>query len=417
MRDNKFWNLYKQEQNKITYKSTTGNYCEFKTGSMKIPQLVSRIWTAKIIGELPTIKISNKQLDEVFDQDIMKRIDLAVNQLVAIGRTIVIPYQKKDESLDFYLINEFENEVEFVCQDGELVYLEYSLNETVIYNGEAKETQVMYKHYIDNGIYTQERYFINDNNIKVYLDGLDGSVKLANDFMFPFFVDLTVNFDKQGYPIWSNAFYQIKDSDKSYTEMLMAMERLRPVVGIPSDLVNSDGRNQELSSIDGLSGMFTLIPGMTDDLEWKYFGGTFDPSPYTQAIDFSLNNISQQCGLGHRALSYDRSTGVVKTATEVTFTNNESMINQSLINQTVEILLKRLIKSYYYMLNSVWLTDNDIEVAFEDAVFNSKTEYLEQLKYDVVNGNITVDYYLSEVYKGVDINKIKGSNEGISAPL
>lgn len=404
----KYYTLFTKESNTKTMTNSQDKVCTFETASMKIPQLVSRMWTTRLVGELPAVTVAKKNLEETFQKDFMRELDKPINALMGIGQIYVIPFLSAKDELKFDFVNENEHKVESVSEGDELVYLKYEFKEKLYINDEVSEEVVYYVHRLKEGVYYHQRYYQKEE-IKVYLDGMDGTKKIADTFMLPFKIDLTINFDKIGYPIWSNAYYQIKDVDNTYTEMLDVMERLSPVVGIPRD--HTSEREDGTTVLGSDSRLFQLIKGINDETEWKYFGGGFDPKPFIEAMDFILNNVSEHCGLGHRRLSYDQVKGTVKTATEVTFSQNDLMINQSLINQTIEYLIKRLTKSFYYIKNAKWLTDDDIEVVFEDAVFNTKEEYIKQLQYDVAMGNINKEFYLEEVYKDKDIEKIIGSGE------
>lgn len=405
---NKYYKLFTKESNTKTMTNSQNKVCTFETASMKIPQLVSRMWTTKLVGELPVVTVDDKDLEEVFQKDFMRELDKPINALMGIGQIYIIPFLSVNDELKFDFVNEHEHKVKSVSEDDELVYLEYEFKEKLFTNDEVSEEIVHYVHRLKEDVYYHERYY-KKGEIKVHLDGMDGTKKIADTFMLPFKIDLTINFDKVGYPIWSNAYYQIKDVDNTYTEMLDVMERLSPVVGIPRD--HTDERGDGTAVLGSDSRLFQLIKGINDDTPWQYFGGGFSPEPFIKTMDFILNNVSEHCGLGHRTLSYDQVKGMVKTATEVTFSQNDLMINQSLINQTVEYLIKRLTKSFYYIQNAKWLTDGEIAVVFEDAVFNTKEEYINQLKYDVGMGNISKEFYLQEVYADKDIKLIVGSDE------
>lgn len=398
-----YYELYKQDSNEITYLTTEESMECFKTGTLRIPYMVSRMWTVKQIGELPTITVNDNSLTDIFEQDILQDIAKPVNALMAVGRVFIVPFLTNKGTYDFdVLIKERDNVTHFE-KDEELQTLVYHRQEKIMIGNIIEEKTIYYEHFMLKGAYFFKKYY-EDTNGRTFIDGMDGKMPIAKDRMLPFKIDLSLGFDSIAVPIWANAYFQIKDLYNAYTEMLNVMDRLTPIVGIPAML----GERNKVTALGGYSKMFALIPGLKDEMEWKYFGGGYSPDAYIKHMDYILNNISQHCGLGHRALSYDQVTGTAKTATEVTYANNDVMINQALVNQTVYEMLKRLVASFYYIKNNTWLTDKEIEITFEDAIFNTKDAYIEQLKNDILQKNISLDFYLSEIYPNEDTTEIMG---------
>lgn len=399
-----YYSLYMKDSNKVDFLTTNDSTSCIKTATLKIPMLVSRMWAVKQIGELPDITIYEQDIKELFEQDVLKDIFKPVNALMGLGRVFIVPFTTNKDQLDYELIIEKRDNVVYFEKDNELQILRYSRKEKILKNDTVEQETVYYNHFIKDNAYFFEKYYLNDNK-KVYLDDKNGQTPISKEgLMLPFKIDLSLTFENSGVPVWANAYMQIQDVYDAYTEMLNVMQRLTPIVGVPSNLTP----REKITPLHGYSKMFALIPGMGKETEWKYFGGGYSPDAYIKHIDYILNNVSMHCGLGNRTLSYDQVTGVLKTATEVTFSNNELMINQSLINQTVNDMLVRLMKSYYYMKNNVWLNDNDVVITFEDAVFNTKEAYQDQLRNDVLQKNISLDFYLKEMYPNENAKDIMG---------
>lgn len=400
-----YYKLYIKDSNKIDFMTTNETTSCIQTATLKIPMLVSRMWSVKQIGELPDISIYDQDINEVFGEDVLKDIFKPVNALMGLGRVFLVPYLTNKDQLKYDIVIEEKDNVVYFEKDDELLMLNYNRKEKIMVAGKITTETVFYNHYIDNDVYYFKKYYLSKGKI-VYLDDKDGSLPISKEgMMLPFKIDLSLTFEDKGIPVWANAYRQIQDAYDAYTEMLSVMQRLTPIVGIPSALKSE---REKVTSLSGYSKMFALVPSLSDSMEWKYFGGGYSPEPYIKHIDFILNNVSLHCGLGNRTLSYDQVTGVLKTATEVVFSNNDLMINQSLINQTVNDMLARLMKSYYYMINEQWLDDNDINITFEDAVFNTKEAYQEQLKNDIIQKNISTEFYLQEMYPNQNIEEIKG---------
>lgn len=413
---NNWYALFTERNNVKTYTLNTGYETEFKTASLLIPQLVTRMWVTKQVGELPNIKISDKSVEETFKNNVNLNFIDPVSSLLGIGVVIVVPKVSLKGDLSFDVVNPYTQSCEFYEEDGELIFLKYKSKQNVLVSDSVECVNVDNIHKMHEGAYFMEKFYIKKNGMKIYIDGQDGTKPISKEKMLPFMKKLSINFDNEEEPIWVNAVEQIKDCNDIYTEMLDVMQRLAPIVAIPhelKDLSNRDSAQGKTNDVpfvlDKQSRLFSYIPGLTDT-EMKYFGGGFDPTAYINALDFVLNNVSVHCGLGHKALSYDRSVGAVKTATEVSYTNNDQMINQSLINQTVGDVIKRLIEAYVYIETSKW--GDNVEVIFEDAVFNTKQDYQNQLRNDMMDGHINKEFYLGEMYPDKTIDDIiNNSNE------
>ena len=117
-----------------------------------------------------------------------------------------------------------------------------------------------------------------------------------------------------------------------------------------------------------------------------------------------------QCGFGRKYLSYDEAGGL-RTAKEVVFSQNDTFINQLMINQVIEYLIKRLMISSYHLLNNLFLEDSQVEVIFEDSVFNTREEYMAQLEFDRSLGVINNEFYLQERYPQEKVEDIIARND------
>lgn len=410
------WNWFK-EYNKgefeTSYLNADGQLCVNKTATLKLPKLITRIWTVKQVGELPDVTLNGKPLDDSgLNSKPLEDIGEAISTLFGLGKCFIVPFEKSNGTMGYDIIHNWNVDgLTYFEEDEKLVSLKYSRNEDFLEGEKVKSETVNYTHKLVKGYYYLYKH-VYRNNTKVILH--DETSPISEGRMLPFELKLKINHDCSGVPVWANAIEQIYDADKANNEMHDVMERLKPIVGIPSGLMEESMRSDgsKVRTLSQYHKMFAIIPGLNDNQEWKYFGGGFDPDPYIKLIDFTLNNISEHSGLGHRALSYDRATGQIKTATEVVFSNNDVMVNQSMLNQTSEELVKGLVEVAYYIENKEW--PKSIEVTFNDAVFDNKADYYEQLKYDMAQGNISLEFYLGEIYKDQTADEIRGSNEGIS---
>ena len=406
-----WYDMYSQATLKQKFLAGGGKVIEFKAATLNLPKTISRIWTVKQISELPAVKINGVEYEEVFNQAILKNIDVPVNKLLALGSIFVVPYLNKKGQVIYDVIADDDtiNYLDYYIQDEELQYLIYVKSEKVMFEGQPKMVNMKYEHYIKDGVYYFKQYYT--INSTYYVNSNDGTIPISNEKMLPFKVDLRINADSVGTPIWANAANMIEDCNKTYFEMMNAMELLRPVVGIPQALAGSSARsNDEITAMSDYHRLFMVVPGLEGLNEWKYFGGTYDPTPYIATLNAQLSDVSMQCGFGRKYLSYDEAGGL-RTAKEVVFSQNDTFINQLMINQVIEYLIKRLMISSYHLLNNLFLEDEQVEVIFEDSVFNTREEYMAQLEFDRSLGVINNEFYLQERYPQEKVEDIIARND------
>lgn len=401
------WNsIYTQGTYKSSFLGGGGKLLEFKSATLNLPKLISRIWTIKQVSELPMIKINDVDVDEIFNQAVLKDIAVPINKLLALGTIFVVPYVNTRNELTYETIAQDDNitALSHYSIDDELVFLKYTRSEKLFIDNEVVIKQVTTHHYMADNVYYCQRYY-EENNKRYYLDDMDGKQPISNDKMLPFKVELRINADAYGLPIYANAVNLIEDCNKTYHEMINAMELLRPIVAIPQSLASSSERNNDdVAMISNYHRVFAIIPGMdASETDWKYFGGNFNPNGYIEALNNQLSDVSIQCGFGRKYLSYDKQDGM-KTATEVIFSQNDMFVSQLMINQTMALLIKRLISSFYYLRFKTF--NEEIDVVFEDSVYNSETEYFKCLEFDVMNGLISKEFYLKERYPNQNIEDI-----------
>lgn len=399
-----YFALYDLESYEFTYTTTEGVRECTTTGTFKLPILISKMWATKLLGESPAIKIKGAEVTETFDQDIVSQFMEGVEGIMGIGRIFVNPFMNKRGELNYDIIVEDRDNVKFYEEDDELLYLSYNKSQLMVEDGEIRSRSVVYEHTFENGAYFLRKYVVGTDRQRQYLDGFDGTRPISKDKMLPFKVDLNLSSTGMAKPVWANTYMLIVDVYNTYTLMNGVMERLVPVVALPAPMAER-GRNSA-KLIGDSSKLFVKIPGLIQDWKPEYFGGGYNPEPYAKQMDIVLSVISEHCGLGHRALSYDQELGILKTATEVTYSNNDKMINKSLLDKTVNEFIKKLLSSYYYMKNNVWLRPKEIEITNEDSVYNSRAEYVQQLQYDVGQGIITKEFYLQEVYPDQNVEDI-----------
>lgn len=416
-KDVNYFALYDLESYEFSYTTTDGVTECTTTGTFKLPILISKMWATKLLGESPAIKIKGTEVNESFDQDIISQFMEGVEGIMGIGRIFVNPYMNKNGELNYDIIIEDRDNVKFYEENDELLYLKYTKSELMIEDGQIRSKSVVYEHTFENGAYFLRKYVVGTDRQRQYLDGFDGSNPISKEKMLPFKVDLNLSFTGLAKPVWANTYMLIVDVYNTYTLMNGVKERLVPMIALPAPLAKRGPNNAKI--IGNASKVFVQIPGLNQQLKPEYFGGGYNPEPYIKDMDVALSMISEHCGLGHRALSYDQELGILKTATEVTYSNNDKLINKSLLDKTVNEFVKKLLSSYYYMKENAWLTSKEIEITNEDSVYNSRAEYVQQLQYDLGQGVITKEFYLQEVYPDQNVDDIinQGNPEDDLEPM
>jgi hypothetical protein len=281
-------------------------------------------------------------------------------------------------------------------------------------DGKIEEVRVVSEHYLQDEVYRYKEYYEYANGKKVYINGNNGSKVIKKDNMLPKKHTLNVNHDNLGEPIYASAYKLICDLNKTYSELKLSEELLRPQVGVPSSLLESKRRGLNAGQgfhMSDISPLYVVVPDFMEDGEqtpqWKYFGGTFDPNNYLTMINFLLHMISFHCGLGNKYFSYDQNVGL-KTAEEVRYSANDLMINQQMLNQTFKKIFKKLVQDFIYV-TTLDDSEKEIEIIFGDSISNSELTYNEKLYKDMIAGVITHEFYVEQSYKKY-LNELGGSD-------
>lgn len=408
MSKTKWKKFYNQDELKQTQYTGNGTSVTVKSATLMLPKLIVKEVVSKQIGEFPSVKIGESEADQeketskVIDDKILKSLNKAVTKIFAYGEGFLIPSLNLKGQVVTDVVVEDGNafNINYAETDGSLERLQYSKRENRVIGNEIVTKTIIYDHYMEKDVYRFKKYYEEDDK-KIYLDGNDGTKSISDTRMLPSRQCLYLNADDDPTPVYANAKRLIEDANKVYHEMMNVMELQRPVVGIPSDLVGNEAResNKDMALMSEVHRIFARVFGVEGD-KWEYFGGEYDPEPYLKLLNFLLHSISQQSGLGHRYLTYDRESGTVRTATEVLSTQSDLYINQAMLNQTVEGIINEIVIAYFYLtsMTSEFLSDEDIKIEFGDSVYNSEQEKRDQLKFDMSQGFITKKFYLGEIY-------------------
>jgi hypothetical protein len=347
-------------------------YNEFVSATLNLPKTITKIWLYRQIGEAPIITYQDKPLD----LDLIPYQEV-VAQGLAYGKLIVIPYMDMLEQvhLDIRTVDEVQ---ELNERSGRIMFLKYAHGEDLItytYNPETKSYTM-----------TEEEE--------------DGKIMVVDNIQpEPFIISLRSIDSRFSRPVWSDGYHLIEDCNKTYHEMMNAQELLRPVVGIPQRLIDSGSRRGEEypHSLSAMSRIFTVIPGLSDTLDWNYFGGNFNPQPYITTLNMQLANLGQLVGLGKQYLKYESKAPERRTAAEVEYSMNDVFIFHKFLSKQVRDWI-RLVTIQVYKAYGQDLNVQELEVEMQDAIGVDMNEESRKLEFDLKQGVIDTEFYLKERY-------------------
>lgn len=400
--DNYKWHDYfTQEEREIAYMVGDGTKEKFCTATLGIPRLITKTHATKQIGEVPTVTVNDDDYSEKFQDN-----SALINTFFGYGTIFVFPFLNGLGDLDIEIIkyDDEYHDIIYVEENGRLVLVTYNKNETLMIDTEPQVKTVYYKHYLEKDAYYFLKFYRDTNDNTVYLEGHDGKQPTCKGGkMLITKQQLRLNNVEKGVPVYAEAIKLINDADRTYTEMLNAQDLLRPIVGIPHALIGSTVRDEAVKAnspivMSEYSRLFAVIPGMKEtQLDWKYFGGTYDPKPYIETLNVILDLVSKKSGLGARYLSYDNQQGGLRTAKEVVYSQNEAFINQALLNQSVDQVIYDIAWGFWKLNGNLDNTSEPkIVVEMQDSVFNTTDDYYAALDLMMTDGLLDPVQYLIE---------------------
>ena len=418
----KWHEYFTEEERELSYLVGDGEYKTFCTATLGIPKLITRTHATKQIGEKPNVTVEGADYTDKFEDN-----SRLINTFFGYGTIFVFPFINGLGELDIEIIkydDKYKN-LTYVEENNRLVLVEYNVSKLLKIDDKAETKTVYYKHYLKDDAYYLVVYY-KDQNRKVYLRDNSGieynesTIRAKGGKMLITKHELKLNSTEHGKPIYAEGINLIRDADKTYNEMLNSMELLRPIVGIPSKLVGNTVRDQAKKAnspifMSEYSRLFAVIPGLEEELSsWQYFGGTYSPTSYIETLNVILDLVSKKTGLGARYLSYDMQQGGLRTAKEVVFSQNEAFINQSLLNQSVELLIYDIAWGFWKLSGNLDdLNEPIIEIEMQDSIYNTTDDYFAALDQLQLNGDLDLLAYLQERFKMTEeeAQKLIGNSE------
>lgn len=394
--------LRKQKVNKINYIDSRGKTAEFKTACLRLPWIIAKLWSNKLIGELPNIFYDTVTDSEVKpSKEDKKRIPYEIDiadiliECLEAGKVCFIP-KYVDEKYFIDIVP--ESAYEYVeSENGTLIHFEYTRsNVKILVEGVPKTVTI------------KTVYFIDENSNACMYEVYSGEVinttepTVIGTVLPPKIVRL-----HGGSPIWINAAMMIKDANNTYTEMMYDMELSRKLLALPDRFINKGSKNPRDTML-GISDTHRAVRAMpmgTDKDEKagapQWFEGNYSPEPFIDTLNFQLHLISLNCYFGSRYLSYDKDSNKI-TATEVTSTDNDLYINRQSLLKYVEVMYVHTVEVFDMLTGK---PERQVIVEHGDSIFDNEDKRNNQLSMDASVGLVNKRKYLMERY-GLDEKEV-----------
>ena len=149
-----------------------GGVSWFKSATLNLPILITKIHTTRQLAESPTIELPR----ELTNYDVFTDLRKIVTHVLAFGEIYLIPFKLSDDAnyIEIVFNNDKYYDVHSNEKNNELQYLGYKTQEIVRTENKREKVEVMHEHYMDNGVYYYKKYYLNASKIKIYLDGNTG---------------------------------------------------------------------------------------------------------------------------------------------------------------------------------------------------------------------------------------------------
>lgn len=370
-----------------------GHFDKFTTASLNLPKMITNMWVTRQIGEKPIIKLNDEHQEVPIDFKDM------ITKLYAYGKVIVVPYVNSFNEFHYVALTNL-TQIDYTVLDGRLVRL--------LFKVESMSEYFLYQLDPEFGL-RQQRGTVDNSGVFQAITDWEPSL------LQPFYLELNINAYKYPIPIWGNAVHLIEDANQTHHEMMLAMNLLRPIVSVPPTLeVNSYRKDEEVKPaiLHKNMRLFSYNPALSDDYnKLDYFGGTFNPEPYTKAMNYILSQIGILCGLGREALVFDPNTNSAarnpRTATEVLMSQNDIYINQNFLSEVTKDAIFKLVKEYYTFIN---INTDELEVIIQDNILDDEAKFMNMLFEDYQLGVISKEFYLSKRYPDYKPEDIMSKN-------
>jgi hypothetical protein len=365
-----------------------------------IPQLIVKQWSNILLGEEPIVTIGDtSNTTEELEIDIKP----VLSNVLAYGTTVLIPILVNG-TMNYELLD--LKDCEYVYDGDKLTYLMYKSIEKVIVNQEIEDKHFINEHFIaENGRYNISKKDQDGNLISI--EEFDIDEVLCKIYKYKSNV-------YTGKPVYYDCINDIISYDDTMSDINRDRELSEKVIYYPQNMVQSSSARQEKGQYGVIPSddRFRILPvGDKEDqkpIEWY---GDFKVDDKMQYINYLLHMISMQSGFGAKYLSYDATTGGIKTAEEVISEKSDLYINKKNNDKLVVEIIKDLLFAKTFLEKDVKIEKQIIDVYCSDSIITNDEKKAQEFREDFLNGIIDQELVLDKLvelgrYKQDEVKKM-----------
>lgn len=420
------------------YLSSKGDKCKRPFFDLPLTPLASDYLANLIVNESFDVTVGkenspvNEFMQKTFaDNDFKKKFGEYLSPMFAVGGLAVRPYVDDGEvRFSWALADSFFPLRNNTNNISEGVFISHSTN----YEGKKAKYYTLFEfhEWIDE-VYTitNELYKSDDPanvGVKVNLNELyDGIEPISQypDVTRPLFVylkpagynNLSVR-SPLGLGVADNCKKIIDQINETNNQMHYDMKKAKPRIAASEHYFNIDGGENGIGpkiKFDDKSDEFLFLAAggekpYIEDLTFK-----FDPAPYENKINYHLRWFEQKLKLQQGTFSFERSSGGIKTATQIVSEDSDTFRTRNMQISQIEPFISDLCISIWELVDSFnTLPDvkqidigekpeyKDISVDFDDGIFTNKQQESEFYSQGLVNNVLSKKEFMKRVYKMTD---------------
>lgn len=404
-----------------TYKVYNGQGSKEKQRlSLQMPSRVCKDWADLLLNEKVEITVNDKNTQKVLDRlleqcNFYQRANNLIEAAFALGGGFFIQYWDGEKTAQKYVTQDFCYPITY--DSGRLTEAAFVSNKTIA--GEKytyMETHLKDKngHYvIDNVLLKGDDKGYKEADADIY-EKYGIAPKIKTKSKTPLFQPIrpnVANKDKFDSPFGVSVFDDALDAIKSvdlnfdsfYKEMLLGKKRVYARDGVTS--INFNEKGEQVKTFDPNEEVFYLLPGDVES-ENPIIESNMElrVSQINEAMQTSLNLISQLCGFGNAAYKWEN--GNVTTATQVVSENSKMFRNlkkhEIVLRQAIVNMAKGLLYFEKEYAKADVNLNAEISVNFDDSIIEDTAEIKRQAMSDYNLGLISAAEYFRQTKKLTD---------------
>lgn len=418
------------------YISSKGNTCKRPFFDLPLTPLASDYLANLIVNESFDVTVGKENSPvNVFmqktlaDNDFKKKFGEYLSPMFAVGGLAVRPYVDDGEvRFNWALADSFFPLRNNTNNISEGVFISHSTN----YVGKKAQHYTLFEfHEWIEGVYTitNELYKSDDPSnvgISVKLNELYDGIEPVSQYpnvTRPLFVylkpagynNLSVR-SPLGLGVADNCKKIIDQINETNNQMHYDMKKAKPRIVASEHYFNISGGENGVGpkiKFDDKSDEFLFVTGDEANIQDLTF--KFDPAPYENKINYHLRWFEQKLKLQQGTFSFERSSGGVKTATQIVSEDSDTFRTRNMQISQIEPFISDLCISIWELMQhfkefaeskDVEIGDKpeykDISVDFDDGIFTNKQQESEFYSQGLVNSVLSKKEFMKRVYKMTD---------------